>query len=475
MNRRELLKVAAAAGTLPWLVGGCTSRESHAFAAQYLTGNFAPVEAEITATDLRVTGQIPEQLVGRYLRNGPNPVEDVDPLEHHWFIGDGMVHGVRLDGGQAVWYRNRWVRSTHVANVLGEPGEGELPDFGPNTHVIGFADSTWALVEGGAPPVELDDELETIGVNTFEGTLPGGFTAHPKLDPDTGELHAMCYWWPNQRGYVQYVRIGPNGKVTKSVDIPVDGMPMIHDMSITERYIVIYDLPVTVKLSMLVTRGGFPFAWDDDHGARVGLLPRDGAAEDVIWIDVSPCYVYHPMNAYDDADGNVVIDVCRYERMFDRDIYGPFGDNVATLDRWTLNPTTRRSSETRIHDRGQEFPRCHPARLGKPYRYGYTAAVDGLDFSRIYKHDLKTGITRSIAMGAGRHTGEPYFIPREGGTAEDDGFLLSYVYDAGHNTSELVIWDAQDFDAPALARVHLPARVPYGFHGSWVPDEGVGV
>jgi carotenoid cleavage dioxygenase len=475
MNRRELLKVTAAAGTLPWLASACTSEDSRAFASQYLTGNFGPVEAEVTATGLTVTGQIPEQLVGRYLRNGPNPIEDVDPLKHHWFIGDGMVHGVRLDGGQAVWYRNRWVRSTHVTNALGEAAEGVLPDFGPNTHVIGFADSTWALVEGGAPPVELDDELETIGVNTFAGTLPGGFTAHPKLDPDTGELHAMCYWWPNQRGYVQYVRIGRDGQVNKSVDIPIDGMPMIHDMSITKRFIVIYDLPVTVKLSMLVTRGGFPFAWDDDHGARVGLLPRDGTAEDVIWIEVSPGYVYHPMNAYDDAEGNVVIDVCRYERMFDKDIYGPFGDNVPTLDRWTLNPATRRASETRIDERGQEFPRCHPGRLGKPYRYGYTAGVEGLDFSNIYKHDLQTGETESIAMGDGRHTGEPYFIPREGSTAEDDGILMSYVYDTTKNASELVIWDAQDLSAPALARVHLPARVPYGFHGSWVPDEGVGV
>jgi carotenoid cleavage dioxygenase len=263
--------------------------------------------------------------------------------------------------------------------------------------------------------------------------------------------------------------------VNKSVDIPVDGMPMIHDMSITERYIVIYDLPVTVKLSMLVTRSGFPFAWDDDHGARVGLLPRDGTAEDVIWIDVSPGYVYHPMNAYDDAEGNVVIDVCRYARMFDKDIYGPFGDNVPTLDRWTLNPSTRRASETRIDDRGQEFPRCHPGHLGKPYRYGYTAGVDGLDFSNIYKHDLTSGVTESIAMGAGRHTGEPYFVPREGAVAEDDGFLMSFVYDASENTSELVVFDAQDLTAPALARVHLPARVPFGFHGSWIPDEGVGV
>src|SRR5688572_10151129 len=154
---------------------------------RYLTGPYAPVAEEVTAFDLRVEGQLPEELAGRYLRNGPNPIEAVDPATHHWFTGDGMVHGVRLLDGRAEWYRNRYVGSAHVGQVR---GTGDIPGpnwndspGGPNTNVGGFAGTTWATVEAGGTPVELTYERETVGRNDFSGTLPGAFNAHPKLDP----------------------------------------------------------------------------------------------------------------------------------------------------------------------------------------------------------------------------------------------------------------------------------------------------
>jgi carotenoid cleavage dioxygenase len=190
----------------------------------------------------------------------------------------------------------------------------------------------------------------------------------------------------------------------------------------------------------------------------------------LIWCEVEPCYVFHPMNAHEDAAGRVVLDVCRYERMFQRDLHGPFGDSMATLDRWTIDPRTRKVSATRIDDRAQEFPRCHPGRNGKPYRYGYSVAVDGAGFPAINKIDLDSGAVTRVEMGPGRHAGEPYFVPRTGALAEDDGWLLSYVFDQGRDASELVVLDARSpADAP-IARVLLPARVPYGFHGSWIAD-----
>src|SRR5690606_14711824 len=165
---------------------------------RYLTGNFAPVTVERTETELPVVGSIPPELCGRYLRNGPNPIGETDRATHHWFVGTGMVHGVRLDGGRAHWYRNRWIRCREVNAALGEPAGPAEPPYGNNTHVIGHAGRTWAIVEAGSPPVELGYELETVGVNPFFGTLPGGvFTAHPKSDPDTGELHAVVYQWPD--------------------------------------------------------------------------------------------------------------------------------------------------------------------------------------------------------------------------------------------------------------------------------------
>lgn len=442
-------------------------------AAPYIEGNYGAVSEETTAVELAVTGKIPEELSGRYLRNGPNPIHAVDVSSHHWFIGDGMVHGVRLDAGHADWYRNRWVRSQRVIEALGESAGERKLGGGPNTHVIGHAGTTWALVEAGSAPVELSYELDTIGENAFFGTLPDGFSAHPKLDPDTGELHACCYHWPDAWDHIQYVVVNAAGRVTKSVDIPVPGMIMVHDMSLTEHYAVIYDLPVTVSPWLLAQGRSFPFAWNDDYAARVGLLPRDGTAEDIVWCDVGQCYVFHPMNAYEDAEGRVVVDLCRYERMFKEDTYGPFGDSLATLERWTINPRTRRVSETRVDERAQEFPRCHPLRNGRTYRYGYSVAIVDNGFPAILKHDMQTGVSERFDLGAGRHSGEPLYVPREGAIAEDDGYLITFVYDQGENRSELIILAANDLARAPLARVHLPVRVPYGFHGSWIPDTEV--
>ena len=472
-TRRQMLVGAGVAALGPWL-GGCASAEDEQLASAYLAGNYGPVTEEVTETELEVVGELPPELSGRYLRNGPNPAPDTNPTSHHWFIGDGMVHAVRLDGGRALWYRNRWIRTDAIAERLGEQHSGQLPEFGPNTHVIGFADSTWAIVEGGATPVELSDELETLGSNDFEGTLLNGFTAHPKLDPVTGELHAMCYAWPGLGDVVQYVVVGPDGEVRKTVEIPVPGMVMMHDMSITENYAVIYDLPVTINIASTMT-SRFPFRWNPEYGARVGLLPRAGKAEDVIWTEVSPGYVYHPMNAYETADGKVVLDVARYASMFDRDVYGPFGDSNPTLDRWVIDPKTRRVSESRLDERNQEFPRCNPRFNGRPYRYGYAAQLVGRDFPAILKHDHQAGSVTEIPLGAGRNTGEPYFVPKEGATAEDAGWLMTFVYDANTNRSELAVFDAEDPARGQVAAVKLPVRVPYGFHGSWVPDDGVGI
>lgn len=437
----------------------------------YLSGNFAPVIRETTATDLEVIGEVPAELTGRYLRNGPNPLFEVNRDTHHWFLGDGMVHGVRLEQGHAGWYRNRWVRSEEIVKALGEQVGDRRLGSANNTHVIGHAGRTWALVEAGSPPVELGYELDTVGVNDFFGTLTdGAFTAHPKIDPDTGDLHAVAYKWPDFADHVQYLHVGRDGRVKRRVNVPVPDMVMIHDTSLTANYVVIYDLPVTVNFGLIERGMRFPFAWNPDHPPRVGLLPRNGDADDVIWCEVSPCYVFHPMNAYEDADGNVVLDLCRYERMFQQDVHGPFGDSVATLDRWTIDPRTRRVSETRIDERGQEFPRCHPALNGKPYRYGYSVSVVGDGFPSINKHDLATGERQVLELGPGRHAGEPFFVPRDGAEAEDDGYLLTLVYDQGADRSELAILDAQDLDRDPLARVILPVRVPYGFHGAWVPD-----
>ena len=440
---------------------------------RYLSGNFAPLEEEVTALDLPVTGKIPPELSGRLLRIGPNPIAP-DPEHYHWFTGNGMVHGLRLRGGRAEWYRNRYVRDDEVTAARGwPPVAGPLRDepLGPgvaNTNVIGHAGSTFAIVEAGSLPVELSYELETLTRSDFAGTLPAGFSAHPKRDPDTGELHAAVYSpaWE----HIQYLVLGTDGRIRRSVEVPVPGKPMVHDCAITEHYFILLDLPVLLDPEVAEAGFQFPFRWHPEHGARVGLLPREGQANDVVWCEVEPCYVFHPMNAYEDANGRVVLDVVRHAKMFDTDMHGP-NEGGPTLDRWTLDPNGGRAREARLDDRGQEFPRHDERCLGKPYRYGYTAAFgESLAMGGLLKHDLRDGKREIHHEGEARLFMEPVFVPLRPDAEEDEGWVMAYVYDASTERSDVVILHAQDFSGGPVATIHLPQRVPFGFHGNWVPD-----
>jgi carotenoid cleavage oxygenase len=437
---------------------------------RYLEGNYAPVPDEITAGPLQVTGSLPEAMCGRYLRNGPNPLGRPEPSTYHWFSGDGMVHGIRIRDGQAEWYRNRFVRSADVAAALGEaPHPGPVHadmDFGSNTNVIGHAGRTFAIVEAGARPYELTYDLDTVGPSDFGGTLPGGYTAHPKRDPASGELHAMSYFW-GWGNKVQYTVVDTGGLVRKVVDVDIGGPASIHDMSLTERFAVIYDLPVLFDADMAMSGAGFPYRWDPDYRARIGLLERDGGAGDVSWYDVEPCYVFHAMNAYDDGD-QVVLDVVRYPTMFDTNLLGP-DESPPTLDRWTIDLEAGKVREERLDDLGQEFPRVDERRVGRRNRYGYAGAyLENED--ALVKHDLdrRTSEIRPLPSGGGAC--EAVFVPAQAEAAEDDGWILSLVCDADRDASDLLVLNASDFTGEPQAVVHLPQRVPFGFHGNWVPD-----
>jgi carotenoid cleavage dioxygenase len=261
--------------------------------------------------------------------------------------------------------------------------------------------------------------------------------------------------------------------VRRTLDIPL-GMTMLHDMSLTQRYAVVYDQPCTVDLDLALA-GRFPFRWNPDHGNRVGLLPREGEASDITWIDVPLGYSFHPLNAYDTPDGRVVIDLCVYDRMFDTDLIGPFGDGLARLERWELDPVGRRASTTVIDDRPNEFPRHRGSLTAKAHRYGYCASPsdDPAAGWPTLKHDLVAGTTEVFDHGPGRAAGEPVFVGRSGATAEDDGWLMTFVHDLGAGTAELAVLDAADLGRGYVARVPLPQRVPFGFHGNWVSDRSV--
>lgn len=448
-------------------------------ADRYLSGNFAPVREEQTVLDLAVAGTLPDFLDGRYLRNGPNPVTDPPPGTYHWFLGSGMVHGLRLGDGRAHWYRNRWVRSGEVAAALGEePRPGPIHagfDFAANTNLIGQGGRTFAIVEAGARPYELTDELATVGPCDFDGTLPGGYTAHPHRDPATGEMHAVAYFfgWGNR---VQYIVQGADGRVRRTVDLDVGGAPMMHDFSLTESYVVLYDLPAVFDIgvaAMMRTADAptLPYRWDPEHPARIGVFRRDGDGSDLRWFPIEPCYVYHPMNAFEEGT-TLVLDVVRHPSTFRTDLAGP-NEGPPTLDRWTVDLAGGTVSTERLDDRGQEFPRTDERRFGLPYRYGYSVGFDsrlddGMDLTdAVVKHDLVDRSEQVRTFGPGRAVSEFVFVPAHDGAAEDEGVLMGLVHDLAAGETDLAVIDAQTLDD--VATVHIPARVPFGFHGNWVP------
>jgi carotenoid cleavage dioxygenase len=441
----------------------------------YLTGIHKPMTEEVTLANLKVDGEIPAQLDGRYLRIGPNPVTAPDEASYHWFVGDGMAHGIRIIGGKAEWYRNRWIRSNAVSDGLGEerkPGTRKPRTDTANTNIVEIGGRTFAIVEAGGFPVELTDELETVAHNPFDGTLHNAFSAHPHLDPKTGEMHAICYDAPVM-DTVWHVVIGKDGKVKREEPIAVAQGPSIHDCQITENHVLVFDLPATFSMKRMLAGFAFPYDWNPDHPARVGLCPRNGSGADTIWCDVEPCYVYHPANAFETDYGKVIVDVVVHESTYARTTFGPGGE-WSRLERWTVDPASKKVSRKILSDRAQEFPRYDERLTTSDYRYIYSIALAGepdqLDMAgnELFKHDLKTGETAIRNFGENRHPGEFVFVPRSPDADEDDGWLIGLVIDMNNETTELQILKANDFTGDPQAVIHVPHRIPPGFHGNWV-------
>ena len=440
----------------------------------YLVGIHAPMRSELTLQDLAVAGSIPAGLNGRYLKMGANPVSP-DHAGHHWFLGDGMVHGIAIEDGKALWYRNRWIGSRLAAAALGRaaaPGPRRGRNDTVNTNVVGIGGRAFALVEAGSFPVELSDNLDEQCYNPFDGTLGGSFTGHPHLDPLTGEHHAIAYdggiW-----DAVRHVVVSADGKVVRDVPIAVEHGPCIHDCAFTARFAIVLDLPVTFSMRAVLGGHGFPFRWNPAHHARVGLLPRHGDATGIIWCDMEPCFVFHVANAFDGEDGRVILDVIAYSTMFASGASGL--DALGQFERWTVDPSTRRVGRRVIDATPQEFPRIDERRFGQNYRYVYTVSVppDGnpqlAGATRLYKHDLETGGCRVHEFGDGHLPGEFVFVPAAADAEEDEGWLIGLVINTADETTDLAILDARSFEATPVAAVRLPHRIPPGFHGNWFP------
>ena len=434
----------------------------------HLQGNFAPVQEEKTAVDLEVQGAIPPELRGLYLRNGPNPRSGRSP---HWFFGDGMVHGVALADGEAKWYRNRWVRTRPYLEeegsaILIQPdGTVDRTVAKANTNIIGHGGRILALVESSFP-TELTPELETVGLYDFGGKLSSAMTAHPKLCPVTGEMHFFGYGFGPP--YLTYHCANAAGELVQSEVIEVPGPTMMHDFAITEGHVIFMDLPVVFDPERAM-QGTMPYAWSDDYGARLGIMPRGGNSAQVRWFEIEPCYVFHPLNAHAEGD-EVVLDVARYSEIWRE---SPADFRAACLHRFRVDLASGRVREEGLDDRSIEFPRVDPRCEGRPHRFGYAVCIDLLtsqSVSALVQYDLVRGGARTHEFGPGCTPGEGVFAPASADASEDEGWVISFVYDEDRGGSALVILDASRFDGPPVATVALPQRVPFGFHGNWIPD-----
>ncbi|MGL4553642.1 MAG: carotenoid oxygenase family protein [Gemmataceae bacterium] len=479
MRRRQFLALTPAALTA---FGAAAPRP----ASPFLDGNYAPVHEEVAADSLPVSGKLPPELDGTFVRNGPNPqFAPVGP--YHWFDGDGMLHGVRLRDGKAS-YRNRYVRTEgfleeRAAGKALYQGLSGLPDFtkiaagkegfknAANTALVWHGGKLLALWEGGAPHEVKVPSLDTVGRFTFGGQLRHACTAHPKVDPRTGELFLFGY--QPVKPYVRYSVADASGAIVHTTAIDIPRAVMMHDFAVTATRAVFMDLPMPFSFGGLL--GGSPFRFEPKYGARFGILPRRGRGDEVKWFDAEPCYVFHTFNAHDDGDAVVLLG-CRMTS-FPSEIKPPSRMTArelkesATPYRWRFDLKTGKTTEGPIDDVAADFPRVNDALAGRATRFGYAMR---LSMDAVHKYDFERKTTSAHAFGRGRLGGEPVFVPRPGATGEDDGWLVAYVHDADAGRSEMVLLDARDLAAEPVARVMLPGRVPFGFHGAWVPGTAVG-
>jgi carotenoid cleavage dioxygenase len=376
-----------------------------------------------------------------------------------------MIHGVRIEGGRAAWYRNRWVRTDSFKEdfpLYNADGTRNLRVGTANTHLVNHAGKTLALVESSLP-YEITNDLETVGVYDFGGKLVDSMTAHPKICPTTGEMHFFGYGNVFEP-HVTYHRADANGELTINRPLDVKALTMMHDFALTAEHVVFMDLPIVFNVDVAMKGDGdMPYRWDDNYGARLGVLRRDDPYGEVRWFEIDPCYVFHVANAYDRGN-SIVLQAVRYPELW-RDTGGFETDGV--LWTWMIDLQTGTVTERQLDDRAVEFPRIDDRLATLPARYAVSVGD-----SRLVRYDLTTGDAVEHAFGTVESPGGPgeaVFVPSTAGPAdESSGWYLGYVYDPARDGSDLVIIDASDFAGQPVARIKLPHRVPFGFHGNWI-------
>lgn len=464
----------------------------------FLNFPYGPIQMECQAEDLVVEGEIPADLCGSLYRVGPN--QRFNPRgDYHLFMGDGMVHAFHIRDGK-VDYNNRWVRTAkwkledREARALINPMnpfdcDPDYSDFvftdkdGTANTAMVWHGGRLLIMEEGHPPYELDPlTLESIGSWNFRGKLTTAMTAHPKIDPATGEMVFFAYMASGAfSADVMVHKVNPQGLLTESVRIDTPYSSMVHDFVITENYIVIPVMPITGSLERAM-EGGPPFAWEPDKGVFLGVLPRHGGtAGNIRWIEMDINFAFHFMNAFD-KDGVISVDACQFETapLFPTPDGKSTGKSQPYLSRWTIdmNDPGARATSRQIDEFESEFPQCDPRYVGREYRHGWYTSPDGSLKSTLTENDNLFNVVGHVDHQSGavdRYScgnalvSEAIFVPGSATAAEGEGYLLAVATSFDTRTSSLLIFNALKLADGPLAKVHLSHRVPAGFHGGWRP------
>ncbi|MFK7915403.1 MAG: carotenoid oxygenase family protein [Pseudomonadales bacterium] len=455
----------------------------------FLDGNFSPVAEERDATDMPVQGQIPRDLAGNFLRVGPNPAHIFSEAAYHTFDGDGMIHAIEFADGSS-HYRNRFVQTEGFKleqergdwiykgmNSMMDPTPSRVPDGAPssknlaNTAFAYHNNTLYALHEPSQPTVIRLPGLETEGATDFNGKLKHPFTAHPKVDPQTGEM--MTFGYSFQAPFVTYSVINAAGELVHTTPITIDKPVFMHDFAVTAKHSLFLDFPITLDIGRAMA-GGNAVDFEPEHGSRIGVMPRFGTDADVRWFDVATGVVVHTANAWEDGD-EVVLQASRSNSA---DIAGAglnAGDQLSEtqgrLYQWRINMRTGTIVEGPLSDVGCDFTRVNDQFACHKTRYVYAGVFNPtrpFTFDGFMKYDNETGTETCVHYGEQRFGGEMVFAPRVDAKSEDDGYLIGFVHDEANEQSECLIYDAQNPDAGPVATIVMPFRVPYGFHAGWV-------
>ncbi|MFD0361181.1 carotenoid oxygenase family protein [Nocardia sp. GCM10030253] len=458
----------------------------------YLEGPYAPQPDEITATDLTVLhGAIPKDLDGVYVRNGPNP--QFAPIgRYHWFDGDGMLHAVHFENGRAT-YRNRYVRTAEFEaeraagtalwrGVIepwdGNPAGDRRERNAANTDVVFHHGNLLATWYRAGKPYALDPiTLETKGIDTFNATLTCEVSAHAKVDERTEEF--IFFDYGIHAPHLRYGVADPSGTITHFTGIDLPGPRLPHDMAITENYSILMDLPL-YNDPRAAAAGRFKLYFDRELPSRFAVLPRYGDGAEVRWFEAAPGYIYHTVNAWEEGE-EIVMVACRVSKPSPvTDRANPIAQLLAylrpeaTLHRYRFDLRTGATTEEPMDDVNTEFPAIDQGRTGRHGRWSYQMrlSVDHtMLFDAVIKYDVVTGAKQTQPFGPGIAGSELTVVPRPDATAEDDAWLTMFAFNTDTQKSEVWIYDAADLGAGPVCRIGIPARVPLGFHATWVSGE----